>query len=66
MDSDTLWMLVKIGITAGSLILLWIYKRRIMSILTDAIVGGDTKAYEEKTYVEIRDEMERKIDEVLK
>lgn len=66
MDDNTFWLLVKIGITIASLVFLWIFKKHIMRLVTDLIVGGDTKVYEDKTYDQIRSDMERKLDEVLR
>ena len=65
MDDNTMWLLIKIGITAGSLILLWLFKRKIMKVISDIITGNDTEVYQGKTVIEIRDGIEATMDEVL-
>ena len=65
MDEETLMLILKIGITVGSLILLWTFKKNIMNILND-IVNIGTNKYKGKSVDEIREEMEMKMDEVLK
>ena len=66
MDDNTMWLLVKIGATVGSFILLWVFKKQLIKMVTDVVVGSDTTEYEGRNYTDIRDGMEAKMDEVLK
>ena len=66
MDHDTIWLIFKIVATAGSFLFLFIYKKKIKKMATDLIVGGDTGPYEGRSFIEIRKDMEDKMDEVLR
>ncbi len=65
MDENTLMLLLKIGVTAASLILLWIFKKQIKDMVTGIITVGTDK-YKGKSVDEIRESMEMKMDEVLR
>ncbi len=66
MDNDTIWLIVKITVTAGSFLFLWFYKKKIWKMATDLMVGSDTGPYQGRTFLEIRKDMEDKMDEVLR
>ncbi len=66
MDLETIYLIVKIGAVAISGIVLYIFRRDIIKVVTDIAVGGDTKEYVGKDLNEIKQRTESRIDEVLK
>ena len=65
-DLETVYLIVKIGAVVVSGIVLYIFRRDIIKIVTDIVVGGDTKEYVGKDLNEIKLRTESRIDEVLK
>ena len=65
MDENTTWLIIKIIATVGSVLLLLIFKKQLVRMITNVVVGGDSESYEGKTYTEVREEIEKKMDRVL-
>ncbi len=65
-DLETVYMILKIGAVIVSGIILYRFRRDIVKIVTDIVVGGDTKEYVGKDLNEIRQRTESRIEEVLK
>lgn len=65
MDIDPVLML-KIGITLFSLVTLYLFRRKIMSIIDGLIIGGDVTDYEGKKASEVYDSINEKLDTILK
>lgn len=62
-DLDTLRIIV---IPIISMVALFLFKRRIMKVVTDLVIGSDTSDYQEVSVPELRDRIEGRMDEVLK
>ena len=65
MDENTMWLIVKIGVTVGSFVLLFIFKNQLIRMVSNVIVGSETEEYEGKTFAEVRENVEKKMDRVL-
>lgn len=59
-------MWLKIGITLFSLVSLYLFRRKIMKVVMDFLVGEDTERYHNLSLNEILKESETRIDEVLR
>ena len=57
---------LKIAITVVSVISLYLFRRRIIKIVSDIIVGGDTTRYNGKQVSEIMEDVESRLDEVIR
>jgi len=58
--------LFKIVITAGSIILLIVFRRQITNLLSELTTGGDGDRYKKRPSSEILAEAEARLNEVLK
>lgn len=65
-DIETVYTVLKICGVVLSTILLYRFRRDILKIVTDIVVGGDTKEYAGKDLNEIRERLDSRIEEVLK
>ena len=65
MDIDPV-LLLKIGVTLFSLVTLYLFRRKIMSIIEGLIIGGDVSDYEGKKTSEVYDAINEKLDIILK
>ena len=65
MDENTMWLIVKIGATVISFVLLFIFKNQLIRMVTNVVVGSETEGYEGRTFTEVRDSVEKKMDKVL-
>ena len=64
---DVEWDLLRIVVvTCASAITLFIFKRQIKKVVTDLVVGSDTKEYQDLSVTEVRDRIEERLDRVLK
>lgn len=64
---DVEWDLLRIvAVTCASAITLFIFKRQIKKVVTDLVVGSDTKEYQDLSVTEVRDRIEERLDRVLK
>ena len=61
-----MYTILKIGGVVLSTILLYRFRRDILKIVTDIVVGGDTKEYVGRDMNEIRERLDSRIEEVLK
>ena len=66
MDQETLFWMLKYGGIIVSAIVLFIFKRRIIKVVSDIIVGGDTTDYVGKSVAEISNRIRERMDEVLR
>lgn len=66
MDAIPVIDIVKIAVSVLSLVFLYLFRRKIVKFLSDAFVGGDTERYQEESIQDIRDRVERTIQEVLR
>ena len=66
MDSETIYLILKIAAIGISGLVLYRFRRDIIKVVTDIIVGGDTKEYVGKDVVEIRERIEERMDGVLR
>ena len=65
-DLETVYLLLKIAGVVLSAILLYRFRRDIVKVVTDIIVGGDTKEYVGKDVAEIKKRIEERMDGVLR
>lgn len=65
-DIETVYTILKIGGVVLSTILLYRFRRDILKIVTDIVVGGDTREYVGKDLNEIKGRVDSRIEEVLK
>ena len=65
MDIETIYWIIKISIALLSLVLLYRFKGEIVKVITDIIVGGDTKEYVGTDFSEIKERIKRRMEEVL-
>ena len=66
MDGDLITDLVKIGITIGSIIVLYLFRRNITKVVTDLMVGGDSSKYIDRDPDQIVCDVEDRMREVLR
>ena len=58
--------LIKIAITVVSVISLWYFRRQIVKVITDLLVGGDSSKYDGKQVSEIMEDIDNKLGEMLR
>ena len=66
MDGDLITDLMKIGITIGSIIVLYLFRRNITKAVTDLMVGGDSSKYIDRDPDQIVRDVEDRMREVLR
>ena len=66
MDLETIYWILRIAIVLFSVILVYRFKGEIIKVITDIIVGGDTKEYVGKDLTEIKNRIDERMEEVLK
>ena len=64
-DLETIYWILKIGVVLLSVILIYRFKGEIIKVITDIIVGGDSKEYVGKDLTEIKERIESRMEEVL-
>lgn len=57
---------IKVGVTVVSFVSLWLFRRKILKVVTDTIVGGDTERYNGKAVSDIMKDVESRLDEVVR
>ena len=65
-DLETIYLVLKIAGVILSAILLYRFRRDIVKVVTDILVGGDTKEYVGKDVAEIKKRIEERMDGVLR
>lgn len=55
----------KIAAGIASVVLVWMYRRKISAIVADLVTNGEATRYREETPAEILDRVEARIREVL-
>lgn len=58
--------MLKIGITIVSCISLWYFRRQIVKVITDLVIGQDSKKYDGRSVSEILQDVDATLDEVLR
>ena len=66
MEATLVIDVIKIVVTILSLFFLYLFRRKIVKFLSDAFVGGDTSRYQEESIQDIRERIERMMQEVLR
>ena len=66
MDQETLYWILRYAIVIFSAIFLFVFKRSIIKVVSDIIVGGDTTDYVGKSVAEVSDRVRERMDEVLR
>ncbi len=57
---------LKIGVTVVSCLSLWYFRRKIVKTVTDIMIGGDSSKYEGKLVSEILENIDTRLNEVLR
>lgn len=58
--------IAKIAITIASLVVLYLFRKKIVSTISDLIIGGDSKRYKDEPSSDIVRRSEARLNEVLK
>ena len=56
---------IKIIITGASVLFLYLFRRKIVKIVTDVMVGGDSSKYDGKSVSDILDDINVRLGEVV-
>ena len=56
---------IKIIITGASVLFLYLFRRKIVKIVTDVMVGGDSAKYDGKSVSDILDDINVRLGEVV-
>lgn len=65
MDSQLI-DIIKILITVVSLISLYLFRRQITKVVTDVMTGQDSSRYDGKTPSDIMEDIDRRLEEVIR
>lgn len=64
---DFTWIdLLKIMITVVSCFSLWYFRRGIVKVITDIMIGGDSSKYNGRNVSDILEDVDTRLNEVLK
>ena len=66
MDTSELNLYRIIIVTIISMVTLFLFKRKIKKVVTDLVIGSDTSEYQDVSVPEMRDRIERRMNEVLR
>ncbi len=64
-ELETIYWILRITVVLFSVVFVYRFKGEIVKVITDIIVGGDTKEYVGKDLAEIRERIEDRMEEVL-
>ena len=56
----------KIAVAIGSIIMIYLFRKKITGVVSDLIIGGDSSRYKEVPTSEILKRIDRRLDEVLR
>ncbi|WP_400234357.1 hypothetical protein [Methanomethylophilus alvi] len=56
---------IKIIITGASVLFLYLFRRKIVKIVTDVMIGGDSSKYDGKSVSDILDDINVRLGEVV-